>query len=530
MRTGFLLGAGSSFDAGLPLSNQLAEILVRQINETTDREANEVRGALNFVYGAMIAHASNAGNDPLAAVNVEKLFSAVRLLRSKSTHEAAAFVDTWKPAIAHFDSSRSRITDRDLARAIDASTGRGPFGTDLVSMIGEIAMSGVRPGDGTVFKKLNDQLMVRTSAILGNIRSVDYLEPIIQLARQQVDGLDIATLNYDLTIETAADNGSVSLTTGIEDWRPGTEIQLQTRPEHINLLKLHGSVDWTRERSEENPDFRQVDSYDIRRVPAGSPNTRPVMVIGDREKLETEGPTLALLAAFEKMLRRTDRLIVVGYSFADEHINRLVRAWLNLEPQRNIVVLDPGWPMPAYARDMLEDDFRFQLQRLATIADYPRGRASPIVRPLRVRVVREGASSGLSAALDIDSRPAEMRIQAVLCLDDTPNPILRLTNRGMPLAEVNLTVYKPMTSYSSQAIRWLSGSSSFPETRGIAESASHTQFFDTGDVIEVGLLLNERRSETLGSLRLRASNEVEFLDCNFEMEIPLSAGLEPAAT
>jgi len=369
MRTGILLGAGSSFDAGLPLTNQLAEMLMSQIGDDLRGVSDDVRGALNFVYGAMIGHASDQGENPLAAVNVEKLFSAVRLLQKRHTHEAAAFVERWKPAIARFDSSGSRRNDSDLMHIIDDALGRGASGSRLVEMIREIALAGISPGDGSVFKKLDDELMSRTCRILADIKTVDYLQPIIRLAQKQDGGVDIATLNYDLTIEMAAANSGVALSIGIEAWRPGSEIGLEDTAEHINLLKLHGSIDWARQPVPEDPAYRKLHSYDIRRLPAGTTNRSPVMVIGDREKLETDGPTLPLLAAFEKMLRRTDRLVVVGYSFADEHINRLVRGWLNAEPHRHIVVLDPGWPSPSGSARFADGSFSAsQSQRTTHLA------------------------------------------------------------------------------------------------------------------------------------------------------------------
>jgi hypothetical protein len=514
-----LLGAGSSLDAGLPLTNQLAEMLVRQINDDAGGVSRDVLAALNFVYGAMIGHASDAGENPLATVNVEKLFSAVRLLQTRHTHEAAAFVESWKPAIARFDSSDSRRSDRDLIGIIDRSLLNGSSGSELVTMIREIALAGISAGDGSVFQKLNDELMVRACGILATIRSVDYLEPITRLAREQDGGLDIATLNYDLTIETAAANAGVELSTGIERWQPGSEIELDPSDGRINLLKLHGSIDWARETSADNMTYRTLHSYDVRRLPAGTANRSPVMVIGDREKLETDGPTLPLLSAFEKMLRRTDRLVVVGYSFADEHINRLVRAWLNAEAHRTIVILDPGWPPPGELNLYADREFRAQLQRLAISEDVTYFADGERSRPIRVRVIRESAKSGLSGALESSQGPAELRVQTVFCNDDSAMPTLRLINRGRPLSSVNLSVYRFTNSYSTQAIRWLSGPNALSESRGIGMPAAYAADFNTGDSIEIQVVLNENRTDNRGWLHLRAQNEVEHVELEIEFDI-----------
>jgi hypothetical protein len=518
LRTGILLGAGSSRDAGLPLTNQLAEMLVRQINEDVRGVPDDVRGALNFVYGAMIGHASDAGENPLAAVNVEKLFSAVRLLQARNTHEAASFVESWKPAIARFDSSESRRSDRDLMGIIGSSLMNGSTGSMLVSMIREISLAGISPGDGSVFKKLNDELMIRTCRILADIKSVDYLNPIMQIAQEQDGGLDIATLNYDLTVETAAALSGVGLSTGIEEWHPGSEIELETTRSHINLLKLHGSVDWARHASPEDPTYRRLHSFEVRRLPAGTVNRSPVMVIGDREKLETDGPTLPLLSAFERMLRRTDRLVVVGYSFADEHINRLVRAWLNGEAHRTIVVLDPGWPMPQDFNRYSNEGFRAQLLRLAVSTDFAHYGDTRPSRPVRARVIRESAKAGLGRALELADERTNLSVQAVLCNDGSTAPTLRLVNRGRPLTSVNLYVYSSGREYSTQAIRWLSGPDSRPDSEGLAMPAAHAATFNTGDVFEVQVELNARRTDNQGRLNLRGENEVEYFELDLEFE------------
>lgn len=49
-----------------------------------------------------------------------------------------------------------------------------------------------------------------------------------------------------------------------------------------------------------------------------------------------------LLAAFRRELASTDELVVVGYSFRDEHINEYVKNWLAGSTDRTIVIVDPN--------------------------------------------------------------------------------------------------------------------------------------------------------------------------------------------
>jgi hypothetical protein len=66
-----------------------------------------------------------------------------------------------------------------------------------------------------------------------------------------------------------------------------------------------------------------------------------VLVFGSRNKLRPDGPFLSLLSEFEDQLSKSDRLIVVGYSFRDEHINEVIRRWTRDDKERTIALIDP---------------------------------------------------------------------------------------------------------------------------------------------------------------------------------------------
>ena len=48
-------------------------------------------------------------------------------------------------------------------------------------------------------------------------------------------------------------------------------------------------------------------------------------------------------SAFEQALYEADRLLAVGYSFRDAHINTVIQRWLVTDPARGIVVIDPNF-------------------------------------------------------------------------------------------------------------------------------------------------------------------------------------------
>ncbi|WP_299040013.1 hypothetical protein [uncultured Pseudokineococcus sp.] len=81
----------------------------------------------------------------------------------------------------------------------------------------------------------------------------------------------------------------------------------------------------------------------------------PWIVLGHREKLATDGPTLSLLRAAEDALQRASSLVIVGYSFGDAHINSVVRDWMLGDDTRTLTIVDKNFTKPLFS------DFRESL-------------------------------------------------------------------------------------------------------------------------------------------------------------------------
>lgn len=347
-RTAVLLGAGASADAGLPLTSRLAEIVVSRANEPQKRErgGRDWVPTLNFVYGAMVGHQAENGSNPLASVNIERLISAVRLLKDAQAHEVAPFVASWRSGALGIGTPE--IDERLGKRAVRAIASRSAFADrDFATAIAEIARAVASRGNPRTFELVEEHLLEDLPRVLGAVATVDYLVPLANLARAQAGGLDILTLNYDLTIEMMAADQGVLVERGIESWIPGESLTFEAVGSRINLIKLHGSLDWV--QSERGwpmypPNVSVVrNDGDGELISSWQPRTRPWIVVGDREKLATDGPTLALLQAAETVLRRAQHLVVVGYSFSDDHINGMIRNWLFGDPTRTIGIVDTNW-------------------------------------------------------------------------------------------------------------------------------------------------------------------------------------------
>jgi SIR2-like domain len=87
-------------------------------------------------------------------------------------------------------------------------------------------------------------------------------------------------------------------------------------PGSVRLLKLHGSIDW--KRSGDAVVYEEVHPGD---------RYQPAIIIGAGNKLRHFGPYLDLYSTFRDSLRQARFLVVIGYSFRDEHINYAIESW-----------------------------------------------------------------------------------------------------------------------------------------------------------------------------------------------------------
>lgn len=166
-RTAVLLGAGASFDAGLPLTKEFADKLVATLEADFHRLHPLVR-AIYFVYGAMVGYQSRRGGSPREAVNVETMISALRLLRQRDVHEVAPFVNSWNDMSDRFSlpmyTEHSNSLEREVSRIV---TDENHSGARLEHLIQRIAQDVFEsPSDTSLFGELEDAISVRVRRIL----------------------------------------------------------------------------------------------------------------------------------------------------------------------------------------------------------------------------------------------------------------------------------------------------------------------------------------------------------------------------
>lgn len=330
-----LLGAGASVEAGIPATFEATEQIVSRIGSLARH--SRLSQALNFVCGALLAYDSAEGASPYTGLDVERVIAAVELLAERRELEVSPFVSSWHPAVDVWDRHDAPgFFDDNLRKAIIDGRGRPK------ALIEQLIDARTGIGSGRTYKALQRQMVDELRGIVGGPKgALDYLRPLVEVARTRRP-LWIATLNYDVAVERACRQYGASVSTGIGNWIANENWE-DWDDADLRLLKLHGSIDWRWDGAERQAGHLPIATV----VQADEPESDkrpPVVLFGQRGKLRAEGPFLSLLSEFESLLAGRERLIVIGYSFRDPHINTVIRRWTRKDSERTMVVVDPSFP------------------------------------------------------------------------------------------------------------------------------------------------------------------------------------------
>ena len=183
----------------------------------------------------------------------------------------------------------------------------------------------------------------------------EFFRRVLGSRRPDAPRVKVFTTNYDTVIEQALDScgvryfdgfvGGVTRTLDLSSYgndlysRSGGARSLVPLHDVVHLYKLHGSLTW---RIVDKPGAVSA----LRIVQAsGPPNPGELAVIYPTPTKEVDvvgHPYADLLREFGMSLAAPEcALLVIGYGFADEHINRLIYQALSFNSTLQILVADP---------------------------------------------------------------------------------------------------------------------------------------------------------------------------------------------
>lgn len=326
----FLFGAGASIDAGLSDTYGLTQQVYERLGSPAERRL------LGYVIAKLVARRVKAGGSPFDKINVEDAYDGIVRLMERDGDLLSDFVYSWDPIL---DQIRPRFSkDRFsslMSQAIhDSFDRRGNrrnhvFGgwsmTDAAEEIAKALSPELQPGNLDSF--LSPFISTLVSCLDHDSEKIGYIKDIVRYSVNKKGS--IATLNYDLIIEDALSQNNNDFDYGLSAWNDRKIVRWAGSDSR--LIKLHGSVNW-------RGSFDKIDVTEDE-----SDRDGPVLIFGSlRGKLIPDGPFLQLRHEMERLLRRTNSLVVIGYSFRDGHLNALIRRWVSTRLKAKLIIVDPG--------------------------------------------------------------------------------------------------------------------------------------------------------------------------------------------
>lgn len=286
----FLLGAGASVEAGIPISSQMVSKIEGLINSNDDWKPFK---DLYFYLKSSINYSDGIMGKFDESFNVERLLIVISEIEKREGNIMYPFIGSWN------------IRLLDLA------------GTNFENI--------------TKFQKLirgqlNNWVRIK------NYENASYYEAFDSLQSEIAGLIKVFTLNYDLCFERILGKQKVievGFNKGTKDWHYSNFENPEGK--HFFLYKLHGSIDWYQKNNDDTKFYISDD-----------PVEKPELIFGIQHKMTSVDPYFFYSSELRKACFNDARLIVViGYSFADEYVNMILSQALKTKDFLKILSVGP---------------------------------------------------------------------------------------------------------------------------------------------------------------------------------------------
>jgi NAD-dependent SIR2 family protein deacetylase len=198
---------------------------------------------------------------------------------------------------------------------------------------GTFILSGY-PEKRPIIEDLKD--FIKRKAIIESQEKIRYLEPLLGFVEEHKP-LNIFSVNYDTCIEQFCNVHQLNYQDGFDvNWNPQV---FERENVDIRLYKLHGSIIWYKS-----------DRAGYIKLPVMTREASIELITGEKaeslmlypmQKFDYAEPLLELLVRLRNVIQSCKVLIVVGYSFRDAHIKRVLLDVARKNTGLTLILVDP---------------------------------------------------------------------------------------------------------------------------------------------------------------------------------------------
>ena len=285
-----LIGAGCSYDAGMPISKTMVDELEKLLqSEDTWKEYS----MFYHLVKSAILYSDGIQGKTYNNFDIERLVNVLAELEKRENNPIYPFVGGWIPRLLETAGYDFQDTCKKFRHLI--------------------------------LQQLKQWVN------LPDTKKANYYTKFFNFQTDYNFALRIFSLNYDLCLEKNTPTGKI-LERGFDkkerlwSWKP---FEIEPDEPNILLYKLHGSIDW--ERQEDKLQLKELDTT----------AEKPDLIFGTDYKMQYIDPYLFYFYQFRKYSLESKVIVTIGYSFRDEHINGILTQSLRTDKDRKIVIVSP---------------------------------------------------------------------------------------------------------------------------------------------------------------------------------------------
>ena len=289
-----LLGAGASKEAHLLASMDMTKQLescLTSAEENLKKRWGRYENLYKVVKSAILyGHhlTAESVSEIKTEINIEELVNVLTELAKAETHTIYPFIAAWNMELLKYGGA-------DFSNLKD-------FRRDIVN---ELVGSWVN---------------------VKNFEDCSYYGGLYRYWQETHLNLRVFSLNYDMCVEYACGMNNVCRGFRLQQmpdganrkvWKDGQMDDAEAEASPIRLYKLHGSLDWRRDKQsrllycEDSPDpCSDIDDYQL--------------IFGTSYKLSYQDPFLFQISELRKYSAKARLIITIGYGFNDDHINEIL--------------------------------------------------------------------------------------------------------------------------------------------------------------------------------------------------------------